>query len=191
MIVDHLEKQPYACAEDLALLFSKTRANIQYHLKNLAQEGLLIPVFPPVMVAERGRPRAYFALSQGERPTNFAMLAEELLNLYLEKDGDAKNVATLAKAILSLPSSSSSYVSRLNRLVKELSIRGYQARWEAHASGPEIVFRNCPYAPLLPRHPELCQMDILILQTNLGTAITQKSQIQLPLTPCCRFGGMG
>lgn len=196
MILEHLEKQPYACAEDLALLLAKTRANIQYHLKQMEREGLLVPVHPPTSPrSDRGRPRAYFALSQGERPTNLGLLAEGLLDLYLKQnitpEDYEKNIARLAQWILSLPSGSSSYTSRLNRLVKELSLRGYQARWEAHASGPEIVFRNCPYAPLLPHHPELCQMDLLILQTNLGTAITQKSQIQLPLIPCCRFGSMG
>ena len=190
-ILEHLSKNTYANAVDLAQILAKTRANIQYHLHHLEQAGMIIAVFPRSTASDRGRPRRYFSLSQAERPNNLALLAEVLLDFVKLSAGSPQTQADLftqiAQKIIKRSHAPVSGTVRLNRLVRELSNHGYQARWEAHAAGPEIVFRNCPYAVLLPGHPELCQMDSLLLSDQLGQPMTQTARIQLPGISACRF----
>jgi predicted ArsR family transcriptional regulator len=190
-IQDYLLDHPYSYAEELSEALSKTRANIQYHLKRLAADGLITPVTPFFTTPERGRPRQYYALSPREKPDNLTLLAGALLRLYLDlspdQEIDPDKLAALAQAILLPKAPISSSTSRLSHQVKELTARGYQARWEAHAGGPEIIFRNCPYAALIADHPELCQMDALLLKNNLGITFRQISKIKLPTTAACRF----
>ena len=190
-ILDHLAKRPYASAEDLAQVMAKTRSNLQYHLKRLEQTGVITPVYPDPIAGERGRPRRYFSLSQAERPNNLVMLVEVLLgylqNLTVGPQGLENQLREIAHKMIARPGNLSSFTVRLNRLVRELSNHGYQARWEAHATGPEIVFRNCPYAALLPGHLELCRMDTLLLEHYLDQSMIHKARIQLPAISACRF----
>jgi predicted ArsR family transcriptional regulator len=187
-ILEYLGNHAYASAEDLFLLLSKTRANIQYHLKQLENSGIICVVTPKKEKAYRGRPRRYYALSLTERPNNLAQLAHALLvTNQANYQKQSEYYQAVAHQILDLPDPPSSGTTRLNRLIKELSSRGYQARWEAHASGPEILFRNCPYATLLPEHTELCLVDKTLLEENLGTSFIQQFRIDLPHVPACRF----
>jgi predicted ArsR family transcriptional regulator len=190
-ILTYLENHPFACAEDLSHLLSKTRANIQYHLKQLEKSGCISVVIPPATDVDRGRPRRFYSLATGERPNNLLQLAHALLSAIPSGgSGPDEFLIQVATFILNLPQNTPSGAPRLNRLVKELNQRGYQARWEAHAAGPEIIFRNCPYAALLPGHPELCRMDLKLLENNLkNMSFTQQSRFQLPAVPLCRFVG--
>jgi predicted ArsR family transcriptional regulator len=190
-ILDHLEKHAYTSAEDLAQVLAKTRADIQYHLKQMELSGLISPVYPNADANLRGRPRRYFSLAPASRPHNLVKLAVVLLEQLLPADAPLQTqmdrLAAIARQIIRVPGGATSATARLNRLVRELSNHGYQARWEAHAAGPEIVFRNCPYSALLPKHPELCRMDALILENHLGQPMLQTSRIQLPSVAACRF----
>jgi predicted ArsR family transcriptional regulator len=79
------------------------------------------------------------------------------------------NVASLARKLapelgeelLSLP-------RLLNTIIFCLNEKGYKASWETHRDGPVIIFRNCPYLPLVASHPVVCQIDIQILKELLG-----------------------
>jgi predicted ArsR family transcriptional regulator len=190
-ITNYLEKHPYACAEELSQLLLKTRANIQYHLKRLEQADVIVQVQVHGPVQDRGRPRSYYALSSFQKPDNLASLADALLQVLLKDTeglaGSTLKLEELARLILSVPSGLPSLTGRLNRLVKELSARNYQARWEAHASGPQVVFRNCPYSPIVQLHPELCKVDASILAANLNTSIETKALIREEMVTACRF----
>ncbi len=187
----YLEDHPFSYADEISQVLFTTRANIQYHLKRLEADGIIAQVRQPKETLERGRPRALYALAVHQKPDNLPGLGGALLDLYL-RDQPGEEIITghlvaLAHALLPSKAPPSSSTARLNRLARDLSERGYQARWEAHAGGPEIIFRNCPYAALIAQHPELCQMDAQLLKIHLGTAVRQTQKIQLPTTPVCRF----
>jgi predicted ArsR family transcriptional regulator len=67
----------------------------------------------------------------------------------------------------------------LNSIVIWLNKRGYHSRWEAAADGPRLMFLHCPYAVLLPEHPELCQVDNLVLEKLLSLTIRQTARMDL------------
>lgn len=190
-ILKYLATHACANAEELSQILAKTRANIQYHLQQLEHSGSILQVQPAAKSTPPGRPPRFFALAQSQRPSNLVQLAGALLN-HLQASAAAPAELTsllgeLADSILHLPGEPSLATVRLNRLIRELSNRGYQARWEAHAGGPAIVLRNCPYAALITKHPELCQMDALILEKQLGCPVTQRTRIQLPGVSFCEF----
>jgi hypothetical protein len=53
----------------------------------------------------------------------------------------------------------------------------YQSRWEAGAEGPRILFAHCPYAAIIDKHPELCQMDGFLLGEEIGVDARQLAKI--------------
>jgi predicted ArsR family transcriptional regulator len=59
----------------------------------------------------------------------------------------------------------------------------YQARWEAGAEGPRIILGQCPYAAVIGNHPELCRMDMSLLEGMLDTQVEQR----VKLGPMCIF----
>jgi len=186
-ILDFLQEHPYSCADELSQVLLQTRANIQYHLKRLEREKKIVPI-RFLAPGARGRPKSYYALAPQDRPDDIEGLAKILLEILLREDPQpSARINTIAGRILHLNPRASSLTQRLNHLVKALSERGYQARWEAHAGGPQVVFRNCPYATLLPDFPELCQVDASLLFINLGMNAVQKNRIHLPEVHACRF----
>jgi predicted ArsR family transcriptional regulator len=67
---------------------------------------------------------------------------------------------------------------RLALLVEKLNEMHYQARWEAGADGPRVLFGRCPYAAVIGKHPELCQMDVSLLGNALGREVRQLGKIE-------------
>jgi predicted ArsR family transcriptional regulator len=190
-IIRYLQLHPYSCADELGTVLGKTRANIQHHLKIMERANLITQVSINQSKPLRGRPRAYFSLTPIKRSNNFLSLIDALLQLFLEKEDNGAVTPILekiAQQIIHPVASTSTLTQRLNRTVKELSNSGYQARWEAHADGPQVVFRNCPYHPLPDKYPALCRMDALILMKNLAVSEpVQIAKIQIPVKPSCRF----
>ena len=66
---------------------------------------------------------------------------------------------------------------RLARTIRSLNHLNYEARWEAHANSPRIILNHCPYAAIIANHPELCQVDALMLQKALGVSVTQQIKL--------------
>ena len=62
--------------------------------------------------------------------------------------------------------------------MEKLNEKHYQARWEAAADGPRVLFGRCPYAAVIDGHPELCQMDVKVLENFLGRDVQQSAKIE-------------
>ena len=64
---------------------------------------------------------------------------------------------------------------RLYTAIQNLNKMNYFAHWEARHEGPRIIFSHCPYAAILPEHPELCQLDEFLLEIMVGGQILPMS----------------
>lgn len=186
-----LQTHPYSCADELSAVLGKTRANIQHHLKILEQDKYLARVSIVPAVTVRGRPRVYYSLAPLIRDNNFLPLLEAFFNVLIHEVGEEPKdrlLRKISRQILDPGEGATSLTHRLTRTVKHLSKSGYQARWEAHAEGPQVLFRNCPYHPLPDKFPEMCRMDALLLLQNLDVPeVEQIAQIHIPSTPACCF----
>jgi predicted ArsR family transcriptional regulator len=159
-----------------------TKENIKYHLKRLGSDGLIeIDTTRKRREIIRGRPAIYYQLAAPVYPSDVLHLADCLLQQFLFQKTSAPNqqlkMHDLARLMFK-PVETSSLSQTLRQAIKKLNDHHYQASWEAHLSGPRIYFRNCPYATLLGDHPELCDMDRLILETLIRKSHRQIARME-------------
>jgi predicted ArsR family transcriptional regulator len=181
-VLNQLTKLGPASPRDLARTLRMSDAAVRHHLRVLAADGR-------VTVARqqsegRGRPVKIYALSPALAGDNLAGLAEALLSV----EGQRLNVESLASRILDASQTANLPITRrLALLVEKLNAKHYQARWEAGADGPRVIFGRCPYAAVIEGHPELCQMDASALSNFLGKEARQSAKIEKGVG-VCMFG---
>ncbi len=179
-ILAYLKKNRLATAREIARALNTSAANARIHLAVLCADGRA-EAAETRRRGGRGRPEKLYSLSQAALGDNLAPLA----NALLKESGQALNVERLAARLLSpaqfagLPPA-----KRLARLTESLNAMNYQARWEAGAEGPRVIFGRCPYAKIIEAHPELCQMDAALLQGALGASAAQTSKIEKARGAC-------
>ena len=190
-----LRLSPNVTTEELSRLLNLTRADIRYHLKGtFAGLGRSSRCRSSHDLGgnPRGRPAKTYQLSASARPDVLAQLADILLTMIQAKAKQQPNLQGLADQLFPVPAVSAveTHLSqRLNAVIQMINQRPYQARWEAHAVGPLVFFHNCPFAPIIRQHPELCQVDRLSLENLTGMAARQTRKIDLdgPTSSFCVF----
>jgi predicted ArsR family transcriptional regulator len=188
LILDYLQHKPLTTTVELSRALKMTPANVRHHLRVLIEEGAVEAAEQGISHG-RGRPTLLYALTQQSQSHNLDGLAHALLKTHLgDRPAEERSLALLQIARLlttgedrqlsdqraSLKASlKASLTYRLYQTVQRLNQLGYQARWEAHSQAPHLLFGHCPYATILPEHPELCQMDAYLLESLLGAPVTQ------------------
>lgn len=192
-ILAYLQKNTSATAIGLSQTLGSTIPNIRHHLNILLQEGAVVAFSPPhSRQSGRGRPTTFYRLSPHRQPDNLNRLASALLELAQRPPSSALEttdpLVELANWLFDFSGPAATLTQRLNHAVRQLNLHHYQARWEAGAAGPQIQFRNCPYAVILPEHPELCRFDCKALEIFLGRPVKMTAKID-PAQPhsACMF----
>ncbi len=181
-ILAYLQKNTSATAIGLSQALDSTIPNIRHHLSILLQEGAIMAFSPPrSRQSGRGRPTTFYRLSPHNQPDNLDRLASALLELVQSPPPSALKpadpLAQLAYRLFNFSGPAATLTQRLNHVIRQLNLHHYQARWEAGAAGPQIQFRNCPYAAILPEHPELCRFDCKALEIFLRRPVKMTAKI--------------
>jgi predicted ArsR family transcriptional regulator len=170
-----LENRPGITAAELSRALQLTQADIRHHLSNMIKEGLIV-TSGQLHSGRRGRPARRFSLAASVYEDNFDLLSQAFLATTLElfsaDEGNAF-LKQVAEHLVPDNPTKGPLSQRLVQAVSRLNERGYQARWEAHAEAPQIIFERCPFAALRPEHPELCQIDIKQLESLSAEPIDQ------------------
>jgi predicted ArsR family transcriptional regulator len=179
-ILDLLESRKTASALELAQAISVTPANIRHHLEALLGEGLIEAVSqrPP---DGPGRPTKVYSLKRDTARHNLDRLASALLGEVLDSISPADRTEIyqrIAHRLRGEALQAHSPTQALNNAVRELNQMGYAARWEAHSAGPRLILGHCPYAAILPEHPELCQVDAALLAEMTGAGVQQTALLK-------------
>ncbi len=133
---------------------------------------------------KRGRPENSFRLSETMLGNNLAMLCDFLLSA--AKAGASGHPSTaavqeaLSEKLLEAVGPAKAGLSPAGRvvvLVGKLRELSYLSSWEAGAEGPRVVLGHCPYAAVIRKHPQLCEMDRLAISAWMGTTATQIAKI--------------
>jgi predicted ArsR family transcriptional regulator len=173
-ILNHLKKTRSASAREIARALNLSAPNVRHHLGVLASDGR-VEVTAVTGSGERGRPEKQYSLSQAALGDNLSGLVEALLSV----EGQRLKVEGLADHILDSNQFTHLPIpKRLALLVEKLNEKHYQARWEAGAEGPRVIFGRCPYAAVIEGHPELCQMDVRVLENILGRNVQPLAKIE-------------
>ena len=188
MILEYLAKHRLATAAELSRSLGLTAADVRYHLKSLLASGAVERV-PADVPAKRGRPAGEYRLAKGSRKNDLTYLSSVLLSQPAAGEEPSARMQALAARYLPAPADGGSVTSRLNLLIRQLNQHAYDARWEAHASGPRMVFAACPFAPILADHPELCQMDRRVIENWTKMTAEQQSRLNSETLspPVCVF----
>lgn len=163
-VLAYFEKARTASTREIARALKLSAATVRYHLRVLAADGRLEMAAVRGRDA-RGRPEKLYSRPQRALGDNLSMLSDALLT----ESGSWVSVEALAERLAGETSSvNQPLAKRLNLAVEKLNQMNYHARWEAGPEGPRILFGHCPYASILEKHPELCQMDQAMLQKLTG-----------------------
>ncbi|RPI80547.1 MAG: ArsR family transcriptional regulator [Chloroflexi bacterium] len=178
-ILDYLEIKQAASPVDIARALHLTAANIRHHLSILNEEGV-VDVIDQRPAARKGRPSQVYALRRQVFTHNLDTLSSALLvEIYLLLPPEERSVflKRLARRLIS-ENRQTNPSQRLVHSVSCLNKMNYQARWEARADAPRVILGHCPYASILPEHPELCQMDAFMLEEMLGQPVLQTARLE-------------
>lgn len=173
-ILNYLKKTRTATAEEIARALNLLAPNVRYHLGILASDGR-VDVTNKAKQDERGRPAKYYSLSQSALGDNLPALTAALLS---EMGSTVNWESVIGRLANSQEKDQLPIAARLRALMEKLNGMHYQARWEAGAEGPRVLFERCPYAAVIEGHPELCQMDALLLSSFLGMEALQAGRIE-------------
>jgi predicted ArsR family transcriptional regulator len=191
-ILSYLRDHNGVSAAETSRALRVTASDIRHHLSILVSDGR-VKIIGTRQGNNRGRPVQVFGLSDAAVGDNLASLTDALLSEILEnaptltKDAVLKS---LAARLASAQSSETGHITRrLAQTIGQLNQLGYASRWEAHAAGPRVIFEHCPYAAVVGRHPEVCQLDALLLADLLKADVTQVSKLELNARslPFCMF----
>jgi predicted ArsR family transcriptional regulator len=191
-IIDYLKSQRTATVAALSLALEMTRPNIRHHLALLREQGL-VKIAGQQADGGRGRPTLVYMLASVANQDGLIQLVRALLdeiNAEKYEKSRAEKLKRLAQQLFGQELSSDSPITiRLNQSMQRLNELHYQAHWEAHADGPQIILGQCPYAAIIQQHPELCQLDTFLVETMTGRPARQVEKMAPhPEGPhTCRF----
>lgn len=191
-IINYLQEHHTTTTVELSQAWGLTRADIRYHLNQLLSQKIIEHVpFQPDPLAGRGRPIIRYRLAEAASRNPVNRLCRVLISLLMASQPPGDHLIILHSIANQLSSQISGQKSdrrspqplpmtqKLNQAMDDLNLAGYASRWEAHAQGPRIVFRRCPYSTILAGTPEICQIDQLILEKILLTPVRQISRMNL------------
>jgi predicted ArsR family transcriptional regulator len=182
-VLAYFAKTRTASAREIARSLKMSPAAVRHHLRVLTADGRLEISF--IRPREgRGRPEKVYSLPRSALGDNLAALGDAILS----EAGSSVHMETLAKRLAGDVSfSDQSIARRLNSSIEKLNQMNYHARWEAGPQGPRLIFGHCPYAALIGKHPELCQMDEALLEQFMGDAVKQMFKIGKEESSVCVF----
>lgn len=182
-ILEYLSTHARASAAEMATALGVTAANIRHHLGALQAKGLVRAETRPT--GGRGRPAKLYCLTPAAQQAYLEPLTRALLAA-LRQQGDAAGLPQrLCDAFCGdvSPASHRSLRERLQHAMQRLETLHFKPRWEAHHDGPRVIFHRCPYAALVADFPELCGLDVLMLERMLGAKVERRSEGGPP----CKF----
>ena len=174
-LLDILKNRPNTTAAELSRALQLTQADVRHHLSNMIAEGLVIATGYQ-RGGRRGRPAQKFSIATAALNNNFDLLSSALLTVSLQNLSPPDRLVFLRHVAAQLVGENTSggpLAQRLVGAVVRLSELGYQARWEAHTEAPRLILEHCPFASLLPKHPELCHLDACMLEILLKEPVAK------------------
>ena len=168
-VLAYFVKSRTASTREIARALKMSAATVRHHLRVLASDGRL--EMSAVRGRDgRGRPEKIYSLPRAALGDNLSVLSD----LLLTEAGTAARMDVLAKRLTDQTNFTTQPLARrLNLTVEKLNQMNYHARWEAGSEGPRILFTHCPYAAIIEKHPELCQMDQAMLKELLAQPARQ------------------
>lgn len=181
--------------DQLARELGISKAAVGQHLIALERDGL---VARSELVKTRGRPSHLYVLTESGLhvfPKHYDWFARLLLEHYLKSFGSESTQKILYQLGQKLAENFSARLAgkkdneRLQEVVAIMSELGYEAELVADADPPFIRAFNCIYHHLAKENPEVCFLDLGLLDALLGRVEHRECMVRGGL--CCAFCPLG
>ena len=189
-ILDYLKRNQTVSSREVAQVLRMTPANARHHLGILAADGRVEVISqrqaPLRGQVGRGRPEKVYRLAGTLVGDNLSVLVDAL---FAEADEDIEIEAVGRRIAGERATASQPLMRRLASAIERLNAMHYQARWEAGAEGPRVILGHCPYAGLVEKHSQLCQIDSALLAELLDGDVSQTAKLEIGAgdKPFCTF----
>lgn len=182
-VLSYLTKNRSASAREISRALKMSTATVRHHLRVMLSDGRLEISF--VRGREgRGRPEKVYSLPSAALGHNLSALSDAVL---AEAGTSVRMNAVAERLAGGVTFATQPVAKRLNLTVEKLNAMNYHARWEAGPQGPRLIFGHCPYAAIIEKHPELCQMDENLIDELMGDSATQMFKIGKDGSAMCVF----
>jgi predicted ArsR family transcriptional regulator len=181
-ILNILRERRQADINDLSLALGLSPVTIHYHINVLQRDGLL-----EVKALRQGvgRPKNVFALRDAafeKFPQSYHRLSDRLLDLLKSRltetdlqqlfERIGQDIAAEHAAALD----GKSLEQKIAMLIDLLGEEGFMSRLEKVGVDQFVLTQyNCPYQYVVTRHPEVCELDLQLMNSALGTSVTRHS----------------
>jgi predicted ArsR family transcriptional regulator len=177
-----LRERGQADVSDLALELGLSPVTVHYHINVLQRDGLL-----EIRTVRQGvgRPKNVFALRESafeKFPQSYHRLSDRLLDMLKNRMTETdlqelferigQEIADEHAAALN----GKTLDQKIDLLVGLLGEEGFMSRLDRLANGQFVLTQyNCPYQYVVTRHPEVCELDLQLMNTALGTPVERHS----------------
>lgn len=182
-VLDYIQTHRAATAAEISQALNMTTANARHHLGILFERGT-IEIIGQQSKEGKGRPAQIFALADHSNDHNLAQLCSALiaemehLTSVEDRMGSMERISRRLFPAASTPRGPRQHLTRrLHDAVQQLNRSNYRARWEAHIDAPRLILGHCPYKAIIEQHPEICQIDALILKALLEEPVDQIAKL--------------
>jgi predicted ArsR family transcriptional regulator len=181
-ILRFIRERGHADINDLSIALGLSPVTVHYHINVLQRDGLL-----EVKALRQGvgRPKNVFALRDAafeKFPQSYHRLSDRLLEMLKSRLSEAdlqqlferigQDIATEHAAALN----GKSLEQKIATLIDLLGEEGFMSRLEKVGVDQFVLTQyNCPYQYVVTRHPEVCELDLQLMNTALGTSVTRHS----------------
>lgn len=188
-ILQLLQDIPSATALEVSEYLHITKADAHYHISNLLRAGLVEVSSKGIQPGLRGRPARSFQLAALYRPNNHTLLLKAILQLHPDILRNKDNLKALCTTLTPSCDQLLPLRTRVVTTSAYLAENNYHPTWEASPSGPKFILHYCPYLTILENHPEICELDLLLLNHRMGLPVTMLQNRSYPdgLNNPCTF----
>ena len=178
-ILEYLHDHPPVSSAEISSALLLTKADIRYHLRNMLNVGIVSRRIKHLDFGA-GRPAYLYTTSAADPKSGYSLLAGICANVLLNEPANGlKGQQDIANGLAAgFHDDVSTGSQRLGIVVQYLTKLEYQAIWEARSDHPVIYFRNCPYLDLAVKHPDLCKVDLVLVEKLTGWKCEQTRRIR-------------
>jgi len=177
---------------ELSRVLKMSEANVRHHLNEYLQLGLICEV-SILKTGAKGRPARLFRPSDQLLGHNLAGLSDQLLSELRDEFSEEElhkilfgaaqrmksEIMTGTGSLVKQTGISKSFTNKLVAVIYLLNQHSYQARWEAHTDAARLILGHCPFAAIIQKHPELCDLDQILIQELVEKPIEQTAKLVL------------
>lgn len=180
-ILKLIQSTETATVKSIAESFDLSVPTIRHHMAILERDGL---VLRSIGRGKIGKPHTIYALSpDGDEsfPKKYERLSSALIEQFKLKDGEdavLDLMRDIAKRKVHNRDSAPDRLGREDQIDLMLGImeeEGFEPQLDFQASQVEISHHTCPYLAVALEHPEVCELDMQIIQRSLGGTIERRA----------------